>query len=128
MKDAWVHTAIVIVLRAGVILSVAVMAIGMPMTFLHHPEYFSSRPALGALTEANAHFPNTLSEIVSGVRQMKGQAIVMAGLLILIATPVARVALSVILFLVARDRWYALITSAVLVILLVSFMVGLVGG
>ena len=128
MKDAWVHTAIVVTLRVGVVLSVAVMAIGIRLTFVHHPEYFSSRPALGTLTQASTHFPNTLGEIVEGVRQAKGQAIVMAGLLILIATPVARVALSVILFLIARDRWYALITSAVLAILLVSFAVGLVGG
>jgi len=120
--------AIVGVLRVGVVLSVVVILIGIAITFVHHPEYFSSRPALGALTEASAHFPNTFGEIAAGIRDGRGQAIIMAGLLILIATPVARVALSVAIFLIARDRWYALITSAVLAILLISFAVGLVAG
>ena len=50
----------------------------------------------------------------------------MAGLLVLIATPVARVVLSVVIFIKVRDRLYAAITSAVLMILLFSFAVGLV--
>jgi uncharacterized membrane protein len=125
VKD-WIHVAIVSVLRIGVVLSVVVILIGITTTFVHHPEYFSSRPALGALTKASAHFPNTIGEIIAGVRNGRGQAMVMAGLLILIATPVARVALSVAIFITARDRLYAAITSVVLVILFISFAVGLV--
>ena len=126
MKD-WIHTSIVTVLRVGVVSSIAIMLVGMAVTFLHHPEYFSASPALGALTSPNAHFPNTLLDVASGVRGGRGQAIVMAGLLVLIATPVARVALSVFVFVKVRDRLYAGITFAVLMILLVSFSVGLVG-
>lgn len=126
MND-WIHTAIVAVLRIGVIVSVVVIVTVIAITFVHHPEYFSSRPALGALTKASAHFPNTIGEIVAGVRNRRGQAIVMAGLLILIATPVARVALSAFLFILARDRLYAMITTVVLVILFISFAVGLAG-
>ncbi len=125
MKD-WVHAAIVTVLRVGVVLSIAIMLVGMAVTFVRHPEYFSSSPALGTLTSPQTHFPNTLLDVVSGVRHGMGQAIVMAGLLVLIATPVARVALSVVVFVKVRDRLYAAITAAVLLILLVSFSVGLV--
>ena len=125
MKD-WVHTAIVSVLRIGVVLSIAIMLAGMAVAFLHHPEHFSSRPALGALTSPKAHFPNTLLGVLTDVRHGRGQAIVMAGLLVLIATPVARVALSVVVFVKVRDRLYTAITSAVLLILLISFSVGLV--
>ena len=125
MKD-WVHTAIVTVLRVGVVLSIAIMLVGMAVTFAHHPEYFSSRPALGALTSPKTHFQNTLLEVISGIRRGGGEAIVMAGLLVLIATPVARVVLSVVVFVKVRDRLYAAITSAVLMILLFSFAVGLV--
>lgn len=124
MKE-WMHAAIVGVLRIGVIASVIVIVTGVVTTFVHHPEYFSSRPALGALTEPSAHFPHTIAEIVAGVKDHRGQAIVMAGLLILIATPVARVALSVVIFIIARDRLYAIITTAVLMILCISFAVGL---
>jgi uncharacterized membrane protein len=125
VKD-WIHTAIVIVLRVGVTLSIAIILVGMVVTFVHHPEYFSSRPALGVLTSAREHFPSTMLDVISGVRQGKGQAIVMAGLLVLIATPVVRVALSDVVFIVGRDRLYIAITSTVLVILLISFAIGLV--
>jgi uncharacterized membrane protein len=125
LKD-WVHAAIVTVLRVGVVLSIAIILIGIVTTFVHHPEYFSSRPELGALTSPQTHFPNTLGDVIHGVRQGEGQAIIMAGLLVLIATPVARVALSVIIFIIARDRLYTAITATVLLILLISFAVGLV--
>jgi uncharacterized membrane protein len=125
MMKPWVDFAIALLLRIGVLLSVLVIAIGMFITFAHHPEYFSSRPALGQLTSPGTHFPNTMVEVVNGVRSGKGQAIMMAGLLILIATPVARVALSVVIFIIERDRLFTAITSAVFAILMISFMVGL---
>jgi uncharacterized membrane protein len=125
LKD-WVHVAIVTLLRIGVVLSIVIIIIGVVITFVDHPEYFSSRPALGALTSPTTHFPNTLGDVIDGARHGQGQAIIMAGLLVLIATPVARVALSVIIFIIARDRLYTAITTAVLVILLISFSVGLV--
>lgn len=125
MKD-WVNTAIFVTLRAGVLLSIAVIIIGATITFVHHPEYFSSRPALGELTSPSAHFPNTLADVVTGVRGMRGQAIIALGLLVLIATPVARVVMSVFVFLVEHDWLYTAITTAVVVILFISFAIGLV--
>ena len=127
MKDSG-HSAIATILRVGVLSSLAVMLIGMAVTFIRHPEYFAKSPTLGTLTSPNAHFPNTLVDVASGVAHGHGQAIVMAGLLLLIATPVARVALSAYVFVKVRDRLYAAITFAVLVILLISFGVGRVGG
>jgi len=126
LKD-WVHVAIVALLRTGVALSIVLIVAGVVISVVHHPEYFSSRPALGELTSPKAHFPNTLGGVIAGVRHGSGQAIIMAGLLVLIATPVGRVALSVVIFIIARDRLYIAITSTVLVILLISFAVGLVG-
>ena len=120
----WVDTALSRLLRGGVLLSIAIVTIGIVVTFAHHPEYFSSRPSLGTLTQPGAHFPSSISNVLSGVRDLSGQAIVMAGLLLLIATPVARVALSVVIFIIVRDRLYAAITATVFVILLISFAVG----
>lgn len=121
----WVDTAIATLLRVGVILSVTVIAFGLVMTFIHHPEYISSAKSLQELTAARAQYPNHLLAVLDGVRQLHGQAIVMAGLLLLIATPIARVALSIIAFIVERDRLYTAITAAVLLILLVGFAIGL---
>jgi uncharacterized membrane protein len=104
LKEDWVDAAIAALLRTGVLLSIGIVMIGMVVTFVHHPDYLSSRSTLGALTGPAAQFPNNMSAIVAGVRSGKGQAIVMAGLLLLIATPVARVALSIVVFVIERDR------------------------
>ena len=120
--------AISVLLRVGVILSVAVIATGLGITFAHHPEYMSSHTSLGQLTATGAQYPNHLLGVIDGVRLGQGQAIVMAGLLLLIATPIARVALSIVAFIIERDRLYTAITAAVLVILLVGFAIGLEGG
>ena len=117
MSD-WTDTAISTLLRIGVVLSVLVIAAGMVITLAKRPDSFSARPQPGT------HFPNTIREVAEGVRDGDGEAIVAAGLLLLIATPVARVALSVAIFVIERDRLYIVITTAVFVILMISFVVG----
>jgi uncharacterized membrane protein len=109
-------TAITTLLRTGVLLSVGIIAVGMVIAFVHDPVSFSTSP--------RAHFPNTIGEVIAGVRDGSGEAVMMAGLLVLIATPVARVALSIVIFVIERDRLYAAITAAVFVILMVAFAVG----
>lgn len=112
----WIDTAITTLLRTGVLLSVSIIALGMVIAFVNHPNYFSSRPETGML--------RTVGEVIDGVRHGNGQAIMMAGLLVLIATPVARVALSIVIFIIERDRLYTAITAAVFVILMIAFAVG----
>jgi len=50
--------------------------------------------------------------------------VIWAGLLILVATPVARVVFSLAAFLMERDRTYVVITSIVLVVLVYSMAFG----
>lgn len=126
--NGWVDTAISTLLRVGVILSVTIIAVGLATTFVHHPEYVSSPASLAELTAARGQYPNTLLSVIAGVGQLRGQAIVMAGLLLLIATPIARVALSIAVFIIEHDRLYTAITAAVLLILLIGFVIGLEGG
>ena len=127
MRSDWPEVMIGGLLRGGVLLSICVVSIGLVITFVHHPDYFSSRPALGELTRPGAHFPSSIADVLTGVRDGSGQAIVMAGLLLLVATPVARVALSILIFLIEKDRLYVVITAAVLAILLVAFITGSAG-
>ncbi|HEY6139589.1 MAG TPA: DUF1634 domain-containing protein [Thermoanaerobaculia bacterium] len=112
-------------LRIGVMLSVAVMLFGVIVTFVHHPDYFHSRPALGELTNSREIFANTTGAVLRGVRELRGQSIAMLGILLLIVTPVVRVAISVVLFAAQRDRRYVLITAVVLALLLTSLTSGL---
>jgi uncharacterized membrane protein len=126
-EPRWVDQMIAYVLRGGVTISILVVLAGLVITFVHHREYFRSRPALGALTNPGASYPSSISAVIEGVRAGRGQAIVTLGLLLLIATPVARVAVSIAVFVIERDRLYVVITAVVLALLLLSFVLGASG-
>jgi uncharacterized membrane protein len=66
----------------------------------------------------------TIAGILAGVRTFHGRNIIQLGLLVLIATPVARVAFSVVAFALERDWLYVGITLLVLVVLLFSLAGG----
>jgi uncharacterized membrane protein len=111
-------------LRVGVVTSLSFVVIGLLLMFIHHPSYLVSVMDLQRLTSPGAAFPHTLREVANGLLVGRGQAIVAVGLLILIVTPITRVAVSIIAFALQRDRAFVLITSAVLTILIVSFVLG----
>lgn len=65
-------------------------------------------------------FPTTLRGVLRGVAELRSFTIIELGALFLIATPVLRVAASVVLFLLEQDRLYAGVTLVVLASLLAS--------
>ncbi len=104
------------ILLIGVVVSAAVILIGLVL-LAFHPADFSARGL--------SSFPQTLGEVWSGLLTLQPQAVIILGLLLLIATPVLRVAVSVVAFALERDRRYVVITLIVLAILLFSiFFVG----
>jgi len=111
-------------LRLGVALSLAIIALGLCLTFVRHPDYAFSHRALPRLTSIGATFPHTLSGLAFGLKTLRGQSVVVLGLLLLIATPVMRVAVSIVAFAQQRDRIFVAITSTVLALLLFSFYLG----
>ena len=62
----------------------------------------------------------SVAGIWKGVVAMQPRSVIQLGLLLLIATPIARVALSVFAFAAQRDRTYVAITLVVLAILIGS--------
>ena len=62
----------------------------------------------------------SLSGIMHGTLEMSGRAMIQFGLLLLIATPVARVAFSAVAFAIEGDFLYVRITLIVLAVLLYS--------
>jgi uncharacterized membrane protein len=52
----------------------------------------------------------------------RGRGLIQLGLLLLIATPIARVAFSIVGFAIERDRMYVVFTLIVLAILLFSLL------
>jgi uncharacterized membrane protein len=112
-----------IVLRSGVVLSGVIIAIGTMLFVANHSlddtsAYLSYNPGL----IPHGNFPVSLASIATGLGSLDPFSIIELGFLVLLATPVARVALSLLLFAAEKDRMYVYLTAAVLVILLFSML------
>lgn len=100
----------------GVVISATVALIGGIVFLARHgytrPDYhqFHSEPETY----------RSISGILRSVLSLSGRAIIQLGLLLLIATPVARVVWSVLAFARARDKIYVGATLVVLALLLYS--------
>jgi len=119
-------------LRAGVLLSAAVILIGISWFALaqdtgyvrvlpHHLQdilTFHQQSGPG-------FFPTSLQAIITGAAAGKPYAIIGLGIVLLILTPIVRVALSVFFFLAQRDWLYAGITLFVLAVLTFSLFSGI---
>lgn len=105
------------VLRGGVLLSAAVVSVGI---ILFYVRSFSD----AGQPVDTAAFPHSLASVGHGLVQGDPLAIIVLGLLILLATPVVRVAVSIVTFGLEHDWRYVVITSVVLLTLLVSFLLG----
>jgi len=114
MNEEGFELAISRVLRAGVIISASLIAFGFATSFLVGWD--------GSLTGAppSAVDPASFEGMLDGLRQLRPIAITQLGLLVLIATPVVRVMISVVGFARERDLLYVAITLAVLGMLLTS--------
>lgn len=115
-------------LSAAAVTSLVVVVAGLVVTFLRDPGALSSPAALAEVTRAGAVFPHTAGAVLTGLASASGPAIVMAGLFLLIITPLVRVAALIVAFGVQRDRGLATITAVVLALLLMSFALGRAGG
>ena len=111
-------------LRIGVVLSISIIIVGSIVGYVHHPEFGSSKDVLPHLVETNAQFPHTVSGVINGLRHFQGQSIILLGLVLLIATPIMRVAISILAFVYQRDRVFVMITTTVLILLILSFLLG----
>ncbi len=118
-----VELAISMVLRIGVVVSVLVIASGLGLMFFHHSDYLPIRGSFSyrELTSQSTPFPHTFADLGKSISHGEGQGIVVLGVLILILTPILRVAVGVLSFLYEEDIPMALVTLFVLVVLIGSF-------
>jgi uncharacterized membrane protein len=119
-------------LRWGVTLSFVIIAIGIvAVVFTGQTGYDQIRlDDVNGIVQYHLKpgFPDTLGDVFAGLGKSKPYAIIVLGLLVLITIPVLRVAVSIIAFARERDWLYASITTLVLAVLLLSFVIGEAGG
>lgn len=106
------------VLRAGVVISALVVGFGGALFVVRHggerPSYHVFRGEPGDL--------RSLAGITANALRGGGRGLVQLGLLLLIATPVARVVFSVVGFIRERDWLYVVVTLIVLALLSYSLL------
>lgn len=114
-------------LRAGVLLAAAVVLAG---GILYLFRYGETKIATNRVFQGNAPATEEVPELNSflGIFQwaLRGHSrgIIQLGLLLLVATPIARVVFSALVFVLERDRIYILVTLVVLAVLIYSLIWG----
>ncbi len=118
MDDRRLESIIGQLLRTGVLLAAAtVLAGGVLYLAQHHAD-----PARFHVFVAGGANIRSLSGIVLAALHGESIAIMQVGLLLLILTPIARVALAVVGFFLERDRLYTAVSLIVFAILVFSLI------
>jgi len=116
--DTDIEAMVADLLRAGVALSALVVLAGAGFYLAR----YAHAPANYGVFNGEPSDLRNLRGILHNARLLRSRGIMQLGLLCLIATPVARVAFSLIGFAVEHDRLYMIFTGIVLTVLLYSLI------
>jgi uncharacterized membrane protein len=112
------------VLRYGVLISAAVIILGMlELIAASGTSDVSGSIIYNPDVIPHGNFDVSLSGLVSGLIGLQPYSLIELGAIILIATPVSRVLISVFLFAAEGDGIYVAVTAVVLSLLLFSMLV-----
>jgi uncharacterized membrane protein len=117
-SDQQVEQTIGNLLRAGLLVATAVVAAGAVIYLARH----GSEPADYRVFRGEPADLRGIAGILTMARELSGRGVIQLGLLLLLATPVARVAFSIVAFALQRDRLYICVTVVVLAVLLYSIV------
>ena len=123
VTDITIEHMVAALLRAGVIVSGSVVAAGGIYFLVRHG---GEATDYHVFKVQNADV-RLVTAIVHGELGGKASSLIQTGILLLIATPIARVAVSLVGFALERDRKYVVITLIVLTVLLYSLISGAAG-
>lgn len=108
------------ILRIGVVLSALVVLAGGILFIMRHggelPDYRVFRGEPSDL--------RTVPGILADAATFRARGIIQLGLLLLIATPIIRVAFTIVAFALQRDRTYIMVTLIVFAVLIFSLIGG----
>jgi uncharacterized membrane protein len=120
ISDETIDVVISLVLRVGVaISSLTVLAGGLIYLIRHEAAAPNYHIFMGEPSQLRS-----VPGVVRAAATLSGRGIIQLGLLILIATPIMRVAFTVVSFLIQKDRVYVGVTLIVLSVLLFSLAGG----
>jgi uncharacterized membrane protein len=111
--DRQIDITISVVLRVGVTLAAALVIVGGVLYLIHNGHSIPEDHVFRGEPADLRQVPGVLHELLA----LQGRGIIQFGILLLILTPVARVAFSVFAFWQQRDRLYVTVTLIVLAIL-----------
>jgi uncharacterized membrane protein len=108
-------------LRYGVWISLSVAFIGGIVYLLHHGNDIEN---YSVFKENDQNIFEVIAAVYNGVVQGRGESIIFFGIVLLFLTPVFRVLLSLFSFLLEKDYLYAVITTIVIGIIIMSISFG----
>lgn len=114
-----VYSVVYYALLGGMIVSSILFAIGIIRALMQSTYY-----PLDA-DWVRSHY--SFSWIMNGLKTLDPVALMMAGAILLILTPVARVIVSIYAFFVDRDFKFVVITGIVFLVMIVTVIAGLLG-
>jgi uncharacterized membrane protein len=117
-NDLRIEIIIGTLLRVGVMLAAAVVFAGAVLYLARHGHEVVSYTTFHGEPEAL----KSIAGVFHGVAAIQARSIIQLGLLLLIATPIARVLFSAFAFAIEHDYMYVGITLVVLAILLYSLL------
>lgn len=120
--DRDIERMVSIVLRIGVMVAGAVVLAGGVFYLLHH----GGERADHHTFESQPEIDRMVTKIFAGALSLRARSIIQLGVLVLIATPILRVALALVGFALERDRTYTIVTLVVLCVLVGSLIAGMV--
>ena len=118
MNDHKLEVIIGNLLRIGVLLAAAIVFTGGVLYLAQ----FHGAPVNYKVFIAGGPSTRTIGGILHSARHLQSQGLMQLGLVLLIATPVARVAFAVVGFALEKDHLYAVISFIVLCILAYSII------
>ena len=124
VTDHSIEKMVAALLRTGVIVSGAVVTIGGAIYLTRHGGEVAVYRTFKMLPPTDRLVP----DIITSAIHHRARSIIQLGMLLLIATPIARVAFSLVGFALERDRKYVAITAIVLSILIYSLVSGAMRG
>jgi uncharacterized membrane protein len=114
-----VYSGVYHVLLGGMVVSTALYVIGLLRGMMLHTFF----PLTQNWVKQHYHW----AAVKHGIATMEPSTLMMLATVILILTPVARVIVSIYAFAVDRDKKYVLVTSTVLAIMVLTFVLSRFG-